>query len=240
MSLKNRRYKPYFKSFTKLRENITGNPKLLKFKKKKWRALVNRLSKVQRRRSYRRRNFHHVSHQISRNAKPLKVSFRVRTSAKKKLNIFYGKFTEKKLKSFFKDAFFDSKTKHKGCRKEDLLIANLEGRLDSTLFRAHFFKSFRQTRQFITHGGVYVNGRLELSASYKTQPGDVIEILKEKQELVRANVLTSKFFPFPPRYLEIDFTILTIVVVEEINAFKVPFLFPFWLNLKTIFAHYQL
>ena len=34
MSLKNRRYKPYFKSFAKLRENITGNSKLLKFKKK--------------------------------------------------------------------------------------------------------------------------------------------------------------------------------------------------------------
>jgi hypothetical protein len=39
MSLKNRRYKPYFKSFTKLRENITGNPKLLKFKKKKMESI---------------------------------------------------------------------------------------------------------------------------------------------------------------------------------------------------------
>jgi len=79
-----------------------------------------------------------------------------------------------------------------------------------------------------------------LSANYKVQPGDVIEISKKKQELVRKNILSSKFFPFPPRYLEIDFTTLTIVVVEEINVFKVPFLFPFWLNLKTIFAHYQL
>ena len=34
MDLKTKRYKPSFKSFAKLRENISGNSKLLKFQKK--------------------------------------------------------------------------------------------------------------------------------------------------------------------------------------------------------------
>ena len=239
MDFKTKRYKPSFKSFAKLRENISGNSKLLKFQKKKWRPLVGRLLNTQKRRRYRRGNFHHLSHHITRNAKPLRLSFKTRMAAKKKLSLFYGDLTEKKLKNFFKVAFFDSKLKYKNQRKENILISNFETRLDTILFRSHFFRSFRQIRQFISHGNIFVKQRVVLFSHYKVQEGDVIEISNKAHNFVKSNVLNSNMFPFVPRYLQVDFATLTIVVVEKIDFFKIPFLFPFWLNVRTIFSHYQ-
>ena len=43
MNKENRRYKPQYKYFLNLRENVNNNPKLFKFKKKKWKNLVQRL-----------------------------------------------------------------------------------------------------------------------------------------------------------------------------------------------------
>lgn len=90
----------------------------------------------------------------------------------------------------------------------DLLVQQLESRLDALVFRSGMARSIYAARQYVRHGHVFVNGKLVDIPSYQVSPNDTVAI-KEKsrkldvfQEAIRMSS--------PPPYLEVskaDFTV---------------------------------
>lgn len=56
----------------------------------------------------------------------------------------------------------------------DLLLQELESRLDNVVFRLCFADSRNQARQFVNHGHFTVNGKKVDIPSYIVKPGDII------------------------------------------------------------------
>jgi ribosomal protein S4 len=230
----NNRYRPQYKSFLKLRENIRGNSKFLNFKKKKWGALVTRLTSLN---PYK--FFNHSLYQVSRNAKPLKNLHRSNLATKQRLNLFYGKLSDKYLKTVSRRASFKSKLKSTQQGASDLFLNSLETRLDTTLYRAHFVNSVNTAKQWITHGNVYVNNKRITSSNYLLKQGDLIQISSKLHLAIRHQLLKSKLWPRPSTHLEINFKILSIYNNKVISLSNLVGYFPFWLNLKALLSHYQ-
>ena len=96
----------------------------------------------------------------------------VQLREKQKVKRIYGL-----LENQFRLAFQEA-NRRKGVTGE-LLLANLERRLDNIVFRLGFAASRAQSRQMIAHGHVRVNGRKVDVPSYLLKPGQVVS-LKEK------------------------------------------------------------
>ncbi len=96
----------------------------------------------------------------------------VQLREKQKVKRIYGL-----LENQFRLAFQDANRK-KGVTGE-LLLVNLERRLDTIAYRLGFAASRAQARQLIAHGHVRVDGRKVDIPSYPVKPGQVIS-LKEK------------------------------------------------------------
>ena len=66
----------------------------------------------------------------------------------------------------------------------ELLIQQLERRLDNVAYRLGFAISRRQARQVVRHGHVTVNGKKENIPSYQVQVGDEIAIRENAKKLL--------------------------------------------------------
>jgi small subunit ribosomal protein S4 len=92
----------------------------------------------------------------------------------------------------------------------DLLIQQLERRLDNVAFRLGFAISRRQARQVVRHGHVEVNGRKVNIPSYQVNAGDTIAIRENAKKLVIVEQATQYAAQSPlPSWLEMNFDTLT-------------------------------
>jgi small subunit ribosomal protein S4 len=64
------------------------------------------------------------------------------------------------------------------------LLRSLELRLDNVVFRAGFAASRNQSRQFVRHGHVVVNGKRVTIPSYQLKKGDVVEMSAKAQKMI--------------------------------------------------------
>jgi small subunit ribosomal protein S4 len=104
---------------------------------------------------------------------------------KQKARRIYG-ILEKQFRNMYEEA-----NRQPGITGENLL-RNLELRLDNVVFRAGWGASRRQSRQFVRHGHVTVNGKRVTIPSYRVRKGDVVT-LKDKARgfiVVRHNLDT--------------------------------------------------
>ena len=79
--------------------------------------------------------------------------------------------------------YYEKASNHPGVTGE-LLIQQLERRLDNVAFRLGFAVSRRQARQVVRHGHVTVNGRTVNIPSYQVKVGDEIAIREHAKKLV--------------------------------------------------------
>ena len=85
------------------------------------------------------------------------------------------------------------------------LMVLLESRLDSVVFRLGFARTRRESRQFVGHGHVLVNGRRVNIPSYQVKVGDVIEVNeKTKESKMFADVLEATAGRVVPKWLELN------------------------------------
>ena len=101
----------------------------------------------------------------------------VQLNAKQKLKGYYGNLNERQFRNCYKEAI-----RQKGDSGENL-IAILERRLDTVVYRSKFVPTVFAARQFINHGHVIVNGKRVNIASYLLKESDVIEIKDKSREL---------------------------------------------------------
>ena len=101
----------------------------------------------------------------------------VQLNAKQKLKGYYGNLNERQFRNCYKEAI-----RQKGDSGENL-IAILERRLDTIVYRSKFVPTVFAARQFINHGHVKVNGKRVNIASCLLKECDVVEVKDKSKEM---------------------------------------------------------
>ena len=92
----------------------------------------------------------------------------------------------------------------------ELLIQQLERRLDNVAYRLGFAISRRQARQVVRHGHVTINGKKVNIPSYQVQVGDEIAIRESAKKLLIVEQGAQYAAQNPvPTWLEMNFDTLT-------------------------------
>ncbi|HKD59319.1 MAG TPA: 30S ribosomal protein S4 [Terracidiphilus sp.] len=144
-----------------------------------------------------KRNFPPGQHGKDRKAKI--VGYGLQLHEKQKAKRMY--FT---LEGQFRE-YYEKASRNPGITGE-LLIQQLERRLDNVAFRLGFAISRRQARQVVRHGHVTVNGKKVNIPSYQVNVGDEIAIRPEAKKLVIVEQGTQYAAQNPvPVWLEANF-----------------------------------
>jgi small subunit ribosomal protein S4 len=143
-----------------------------------------------------KRNFAPGQHGKDRKAKIVGYGLQLREKQKAKRMYFTqeGQFRN----------YFERAQRTKGVTGE-LLLQQLERRLDNVVYRLGFAVARRQARQLVRHGHVTVNGRKLDIPSYQVHANDEIAIREKSNKLVV--VEGAKEFAShqaPPNWLQVD------------------------------------
>jgi small subunit ribosomal protein S4 len=143
-----------------------------------------------------KRNFAPGQHGKDRRAKIVGYGLQLREKQKTKRMYFTqeGQFRN----------YFEKAARSKGVTG-DMLLQQLERRLDNVVYRLGFGMSRRQARQLVRHGHVQVNGRKVNIPSYEVSVGEEIAIRENSRKLVILE--QAKDFAShqnAPTWLEID------------------------------------
>ncbi|MGA8043070.1 MAG: 30S ribosomal protein S4 [Terracidiphilus sp.] len=102
-------------------------------------------------------------------------------------------------------AYYEKASRAQGVTGE-LLIQQLERRLDNVAFRLGFAMSRRQARQVVRHGHVTVNGKKVNIPSYQVNAGDEIAIRESAKKMVIVEQAAQFAAANPvPAWLEVSF-----------------------------------
>jgi small subunit ribosomal protein S4 len=143
-----------------------------------------------------KRNFAPGQHGKDRKAKVVGYGLQLREKQKAK-RIYFAQ--EGQFRNYFERA-----ATSKGVTGE-LLLQQLERRLDNIVYRLGFAVARRQARQLVRHGHVAVNGRKVNIPSYQVNVGDQIEVRENSKKLTVLEI--AKDFAShqaPPNWLEVD------------------------------------
>jgi len=123
-----------------------------------------------------KRNFPPGQHGQSKKVKKV-VGYGLQLREKQKAKRIY--FT---LEGQFR-AYYEKAANRQGVTGE-LLLQQLETRLDNVCYRLGFAMSRRQSRQVVRHGHIQVNGRKVNIPSFQCKVGDVVEVREASKKLV--------------------------------------------------------
>ena len=143
-----------------------------------------------------KRNFAPGQHGKDRKAKVVGYGLQLREKQKTK-RIYFTQETQ------FRN-YFEKAARTKGVTGE-MLLQQLERRLDNVVFRLGFGISRRQARQLVRHGHVSVNGRKVNIPSYQVSVGEEIAVRDNSKKLVILESAKDFASHQPaPTWLEID------------------------------------
>lgn len=143
-----------------------------------------------------KRNFAPGQHGKDRKAKIVGYGLQLREKQKAK-RIYFTQ--EKQFRNYFERA-----ARTKGVTGE-MLLQQLERRLDNVVYRLGFAVARRQARQLVRHGHVQVNGRKVDIPSFQVNVGDEIAVRESSNKL--AMLETAKDFAShqaPPAWIQVD------------------------------------
>lgn len=104
---------------------------------------------------------------------------------KQKLKMYY-EVMERQFRRYVQEALQAAKN------SGEVLLTNLERRLDNIVHRLGFARSLRQARQAVVHGHITVNGERVDRPSFRVRPGDIISLTaKGKTTLLADNFVKS-------------------------------------------------
>jgi len=239
MLQKKNKFKPLYKQFIKLRENVQGRKKLLKFKKQKWEKFIHFYKrKLKRYKKFKPNDqTQYIVSKFPSRGNSYKKRFKNTLDAFKRFKLFYGGLPKKYIKKNIIKTI--KKKPNKKCINFYLtFLEQLEQRLDTVLYRSKFSISLRNARQLIVHGKVFVNNKPIKIPSYALKQGDLIKINPKFCSLIEKNIKNSDVCPIPPKYLSINYKTMEIIINENIKQTNISINFPFYLNLEKILVNY--
>jgi len=145
-----------------------------------------------------------------------------------KLRRFYGSLGKRKFKKVFRQNNINTNFVGRS------FAYFLEGRLDVILYRANFFKSIFEARQYINHKKIYVNGLLVTKPGFLIFINDIITVshFKKYYENLNSILAARNLFINYPAYMEVNYKLGSIILVKMPETAEVPF--PFFMNLSTL------
>lgn len=133
---------------------------------------------------------------------------------KQKARFTYG-LTERQFRNLFAEA-----SRRQGVTGENML-RYLELRLDNVVYRAGWGATRPQSRQFVNHGHINVNGRRVTIPSYRVRKGDVIELRTKARDFTVVQWNSDVLDRTPPAWMDVgdDFqvTIRELPIREQID-----------------------
>jgi ribosomal protein S4 len=236
-----KRYKPFYKQFLRLRQNVQNRAKLFRFKKQKWQRFQkhseNQLGFYKRFKI--KDQFQLSASKFASRGNSFQKKFKNNLYQRKLFSLFYGGLKKRYLK---KSIFQAITTKnYASSYLADFRYNALkffESRLDTVIYRTSFSLSIKEASQLILHGHVRVNGKLVKSKSYTLKTNDLIEIVhsSKSRTLVKTSLDKSNFWPIPPKHLLVNYQTLQILFVysEDLNLMPI---FNHYLNLNSLISN---
>ncbi len=133
---------------------------------------------------------------------------------KQKARHTYG-LTERQFRNIFTEA-----SRRQGVTGDNMLRF-LELRLDNVIYRAGWGATRPQSRQFVNHGHVNVNGRRVTIPSYRVRKGDVIELRTKARSFTVVQWNSDVLDRTPPAWLdqsgEFQITVRELPLREQID-----------------------
>ncbi|HIR53515.1 MAG TPA: 30S ribosomal protein S4 [Candidatus Onthovicinus excrementipullorum] len=122
--------------------------------------------------------------------------YAMQLNEKQKVKFIYG-VLEKQF-----HAYYERAERKQGVTGE-LLLQELERRLDNVVFRMGFAGTRREARQLVNHGHFTVNGKRVDIPSYQVKPGDVVAIREKSRASVKFKALIETLGKQPcPKWIE--------------------------------------
>ncbi len=168
-------------------------------------------------------------HGQSRKGKP--TDYGTQLQAKQKLKSYYGNINERQFRNIYRKAL-----SKRGDTTENL-IAILESRLDTIIYRGKLAPTVFAARQLINHGHVKVNKKRVNISSFTVKESDVIEIKEKSKKLnVIDGSLQSKEREVP-EYIQLDNKNKTVKLVRVPKFAEVPY--PVIMEPKLVIEYYS-
>ena len=135
-------------------------------------------------------------HGKSRKGKP--SDYGIQLQAKQKMKFYYGNMNERQFRNTYRKAM-----NQKGNTSENL-VAFLERRLDTVIYRAKFATTVFSARQLINHGHIKVNGKKVNIPSYLVKAEDTIDIRDKSKDIVIIEGSIVNKEREVPEYIQMD------------------------------------
>ena len=155
--------------------------------------------------------------QHGQNKKGKPTDYGVQLQAKQKLKSYYGNINERQFRNIYR------KDLSKRGDTTENLIALLESRLDTVIYRAKFAPTVFAARQLINHGHIRVNKKKVNISSYVVKNKDIIEVREKSKKLtVIDNTISSKERDVP-EYIKQDGKNKSIQLIRIPKFAEVPY-----------------
>ena len=155
--------------------------------------------------------------QHGQNKKGKPTDYGVQLQAKQKLKAYYGNINERQFRNIYR-----KEKKKKGDTTENL-IALLESRLDTIIYRAKLAPTVFSARQLINHGHIRVNKRKVNISSCTIRDTDIIEVREKSKKLnVIDGSIQSKEREIP-EYIQLDTKNKSVKLVRIPKFSEVPY-----------------
>ena len=133
---------------------------------------------------------------------------------KQKARFTYG-LTERQFRNLFAEA-----SRRQGVTGDNMLRF-LELRLDNVVYRAGWGATRPQSRQFVNHGHVNVNGRRVTIPSYRVRKGDIVELRTKARDFAVVQWNSDVLDRTPPAWLDagenFQLTVRELPIREQID-----------------------
>ena len=135
--------------------------------------------------------------------------FGAQVAAKQKIRLTY-KILERQFKNYIEQALTSKE------KSPDVLIANLEQRLDNVIFIAGIAPARDTARQLVSHGHIIVNNKRVRIPSFRVRVNDTVGIYKTSQSnKYFINILPQVIKKYtPPNWLKLDKDKISAKIVE--------------------------
>ena len=136
--------------------------------------------------------------QHGQNKKGKPTDYGIQLQAKQKLKAYYGNINERQFRNIYRKALAK-----KGDTTENL-IALLESRLDTIIYRAKLAPTVFSARQLINHGHFRVNKKKVNISSYLVKEEDLIEVKDKSKSLTIIDTCLASKERDVPEYIQLD------------------------------------
>ena len=154
-------------------------------------------------------------HGQSKKGKP--TDYGIQLQAKQKLKAYYGNINERQFRNIYRKALAK-----KGDTTENL-IALLESRLDTVIYRAKFATTVFSARQMINHGHIRVNKKRVNISSYLVKDSDLIEVREKSKKLTVIDGSLQSKERDVPEYIQLDDKNKTAKLIRTPKFSEVPY-----------------